>query len=66
VILCNDCGLDVPHDMVKRCWEPWTTAKKIYPGTHPGRCCDCFDEGWGMPPEFRSRPRKETKRPELT
>lgn len=24
---------------------------------HPGLCCDCFDESFGMPPENRTWPR---------
>lgn len=41
---CKDCGL--PLEL--KCMES---------GDHPGLCCDCFDEGWGMPATQRTRPR---------
>lgn len=44
---CKDCGLPL---------EP----KCMESGDHPGLCCDCFDEGWGMPATQRTRPRPAT------
>lgn len=64
---CSDCGLPLTG---KVCEESTNKASRydddgnfideievaIELG-HPGICCDCFDEGWGMSEKYRTRPR---------
>lgn len=48
---CTDCG----HPIV---WIDEDTERGGHAADeHPGLCCDCFDEGLGVPGLQRTRPR---------
>ncbi len=61
---CEDCGLEIekPEGGCQRdsyVWQQHVGRYHWVKATHPGRCCDCFDEHFGMPAAHRSRPRPE-------
>ena len=51
---CADCGIPLEHT---GCHDPEAA------GSHPGLCCDCFDERWGMPDWQRLNPRPDGHEP---
>jgi hypothetical protein len=55
LLTCCDCGLDITPTTITHWNDPVLSADLNE--LHRNRCCDCFDEKMGMPPEQRTRPR---------
>ncbi len=60
---CTDCGLPLEGKECEGETQSVLAAdlETVVGRTagHPGICCDCYDEGFGMPVASRTRPRPD-------
>lgn len=55
---CKDCGLPLTILAGPNAGQPLTPE---HLREHSGLCCDCFDEGFGLPAGQRTRSRPESR-----